>query len=118
MGRHAETNMAVNRSIFEDVYAECCETEAERMILDVIIAQFWIDNCKGKKLPERTIAKITGLSKSGVRQIADRAAKKVKKVLKAKGINSADDILNTGNSRSDAGQVGSNAGDETDGSVY
>ena len=98
--RPAQTGMSINRSLFADIYEECCTNDAERMILDMIISDFFAREVfKGGEATERAIAKLTGLSKSGVRVVTDRAMKKVKKGLQKKGIRSASDVLDTGSSR-------------------
>lgn len=105
--RPAQTGTAINRSLFADIYEECCKNDAERMILDMIISDFFAREVfKGGEATERAIAKLTGLSKSGVRVVTGRAMEKVKKGLQKKGIRSADDVINTTSGRKAVGSGG------------
>lgn len=96
--------MAINRELFKDIYDDCCKNDAEKMILDVIIAQFILDEVfKGSEATERAIAKITGLSKSGVRVVVGNAQKKLKKHLTKQGIKRTSDIIGDDSARSAVG---------------
>lgn len=108
MARPQQTNVAVNRGLFKDIYDECCKNDAEKMILDIIISQFILDEVfKGSPATERAVAKITGLSKSGVRVVEARAMEKLKKHLNKQGIRKTDDVVGSSNGRmaGDAGGV-------------
>ena len=108
MARPQKTGIAINRGLFSDIYEECCKNDAERMILDLIIYDFLSKEVfKGEPATERAVAKVTGLSKSGVSVVEARAMAKAKKYLVKSGIRSANDIFDSGSSRQagDAGGV-------------
>lgn len=103
--RPAQTGTALSkevRGIFADIYKECCKNEAECKIIDVMIAQLIAELNAGEQMTERAVAKITGLSKSGVRKVEAQAQQKVKKMLAKQGITKLDDIIDAGGGRSDA----------------
>ena len=107
MARPQQTNVAVNRGLFKDIYDECCKNDAEKMILDIIISQFILDEVfKGSPATERAVAKVTGLSKSGVRVVEGRAMEKLKKHLMKQGIRKTDDVINTTSGRTAVGSGG------------
>ena len=67
MARPQQTSTAINRSLFADIYEECCVNDAERMILDIIISDFFSREVfKGEPATERAVAKLTGLSKEEI----------------------------------------------------
>ena len=74
------------------------------MVLDVIIADFLSREVfRGEPQTERTVAKITGLSKSGVRVVEARAMAKAKKSLQKMGIKNTDDVIDSGRYRTAVG---------------
>lgn len=104
MARPQQTSVAINRGLFSDIYEECCKNDAEKMILDIIISQFILDEVfKGSPATERAVAKITGLSKSGVRVVEGRAMEKLKKHLMKQGIRKTDDVIDTTSGRTAVG---------------
>lgn len=105
MARLSKSNQTINRNLFQDIYDECCTNDAERLILDAIITQFIVTEVfKGQPATERAIAKLTGLSKSGVRVVLAKAQNKMKNGLKKRGISKVEDVFD-GNDRSDAKQL-------------
>ena len=104
MARPAKTGIAINRGLFSDIYEECCKNDAEKMILDIIISQFILDEVfKGSPATERAVAKVTGLSKSGVRVVEGRAMEKLKKHLMKQGIRKTVDVIDTTSGRTAVG---------------
>ena len=104
--RKAVTDITINRGLFSDIYDECCENEVERKILDIIIFDFFSREVfNGKSATERAVAKLTGLSKSGVRVVQDRAMKKVKKYINKIGVNSVNDVVSENCSVNEKEQV-------------
>lgn len=103
MARKSKTAVSINRGLFSDIYDECCNNDAERMILDVIITQFLLKEVfKGDQATERAVAKITGLSKSGVRVVEGKAMAKMKDMLNKQGIHSVEDVIDIDHGRSAA----------------
>lgn len=112
MARPTQDRMAVNRGLFADIYKDCCKNEAECKILDIIIAQFLLNEVfKGDEQTERAIAKVTGLSKSGVRVVQGRAMKKMKDSLAKGGIKKIEDVVDAGGRSSASAKGGSESVD-------
>lgn len=108
MARKSKTAVSINRGLFSDIYDECCSNDAERMILDVIITQFLLKEVfKGDQATERAVAKITGLSKSGVRVVEGKAMAKMKDMLNKQGIHKVEDVIDIDHGRSAADGGGS-----------
>lgn len=108
MARKSKDTLSINRGLFADVYEECCANDAERMILDVIMTKFLLKEVfKGDQATERAVAKITGLSKSGVRVVEARAMAKLKDMLNKQGIHKVEDVVDIDHGRSAADGGGS-----------
>ena len=104
MARKSKDTLSINRGLFADIYDECCKNDAEKMILDIIITQFLLKEVfSGDAATERAVAKITGLSKSGVRVVEGRAMAKMKDMLKKQGISKVDDVIDTHGGRTAVG---------------
>ena len=115
MARPAKEDWAISpklREALDDIYKDCATNEAEAKILDIIITHFiFSEVLGGGEATERQIAAVTGMSKSGVRKVQDRAMAKMKSGLGKRGIRNCGDVLGDGGGRSNAVSKGNNSVD-------
>lgn len=105
MARKAETDVSLApelQKLFADIYADA-KTEGERKILDIVlsyeISKIFKEQLGSIELPPEKIAKIMGVSTSGVKVILGRTFGYLKKQFNKSGIRSTDDVLNTSSGR-------------------
>lgn len=115
MARPAKEDWAISpklREALDDIYKDCATNEAEAKILDLIITHFiFAEVLGGGEATERQIAAVTGISKSGVRKIQERAMNKMKTSLRKRGIHGCGDVLGDSARTAVAVKGGSNSVD-------